>query len=166
MGSKRSRGIIESHKHSTPEISVNLSKTKVLVERPSIFVNRINSDNAGGSVSTRRYGVPKSIDQQVTTVSLAMEPYIDCEPGQENHADLIVREVSSQSSGEFVMADAAHRERVVPDDIIVIVCQDEGSRKVTTLILEGVALEPVVQKLNPAIERPKFVARAEPLDSH
>ena len=88
------------------------------------------------------------------------------EAGQRDHGDVEFGQPSPIPDGERLLAHSSHHEGAVPDHATGIVQQQECPRQVTSLIVERVDSQPIVEVLHATAQTADLVMIPKAFDAH
>lgn len=126
-------------------VNGTLAEAKVLVETPGVLIdgmhqNRSDTDDVCG------LGTPEEcIFQQRSAQFASLLSLVDCETGQQDHADWMIGLTFGDPASRFRFTDRARAQRVVPQDAVVPVDYIRA-RRFRLLASQGKTLEPIVER--------------------
>src|SRR5713101_1396134 len=131
-------------------------KAKFLVESHSLVIKSMNQNGTSSNGVGCACGTPQSVDQECLAKTGALFTPVNCQSRKQDDADRVPCQSFGDAGGGLFFSDCSSGKRIIADDVTETV-NDISAGGIALLVGKGEALQPIVQRRLPAIERRQVV---------
>jgi len=164
--SKSDDCLVDAEEHPPLRVTGNVSEAEVRVESSRTLVDGIDGDEPRSHLGASAGSSLDRLDEEVPAKALSLVRFVDRKSRQQDHADFNLGQSSTVSRRKLFATNAAHGQRVVASDVIVVVDQEERAREVAPLILDGMVTQPDIELCDTTGESVQIERGVESLDPH